>query len=84
MFVAPGNLFLRLTVEQQTTAGAALGTAAALAVADVKRWITLTPVLAAGSVIDTTQRILNAELYINNIRMMILTVLLKVDTSNVL
>lgn len=64
VFVAPGNLFLRLTVEQQTSAGTGLGTAAAIAVTDVKRWITLTPVLATGSVIDTTQRILNAELYI--------------------
>lgn len=54
VYVAPGNLFLRLTVEQQTSAGASMGTAAALAVADVKKNVTLTPVLAAGSVVDST------------------------------
>jgi hypothetical protein len=67
LFTAPGNLFLRLTVEQQTSAGTAKGTALAQAVADVKKWVTLTPVLASGSVIDTTQAISNMELYINNI-----------------
>lgn len=67
LFTAPGNLFLRLTVEQYTSAGASKGTAAAVAVADVKRWVTLTPQLADGSVIDTTQQISNMELYINNI-----------------
>lgn len=54
VYVAPGNLFLRLTTEQQTSAGAGMGTAAALAVADVKKSVTLTPVLASGSVVDTT------------------------------
>ncbi len=67
LFVAPGDLFLRLTVEQQTSAGTGKGTAAAIAVVDVKKWITLTPVLATGSVIDTTQVISNMFLYINNI-----------------
>lgn len=67
LFTAPGNLFLQLTVEQQTSAGASKGTAAALAVSDVKKWITRTPVLASGSIIDTTQRINNMDLYINNI-----------------
>lgn len=67
LFVAPGNLFLRLTVEQQTSAGANLGTAAAVAVTDVKKFQSLVPVLATGSVIDTTQTITSLKLYINNI-----------------
>ena len=67
LFVAPGNLFLRLTVTQQLSTGAAKGTDAALAVSDVKRWVTMTPVLASGSAIDTTQQISNMELYTNNI-----------------
>ncbi|QYB17572.1 major capsid protein [Pacmanvirus S19] len=67
LFTAPGNLFLKLTVEQQTSAGTGKGTAAAQAVEDVKKWVTLTPVLATGSTIDTTQQISLMELYINNI-----------------
>ncbi len=67
LFTAPGNVFLRLTTEFQTSAGAAKGTAAALAVADVKKYVTMTPVLATNSVIDPTQQISNMELYINNI-----------------
>lgn len=67
LFATPGNLFLRLTTELQTSAGAAKGTANALAVADVKKYITLTPVLATGSVINTAQGISNMEIYINNI-----------------
>lgn len=67
LFTAPGNLFLKLTVEQQTSAGTGKGTAAAQAVADVKKWTTLTPQLADNSTIDTTQQISNMELYINNI-----------------
>ncbi len=67
LFVAPGNLFLKLTTETQTSAGTNKGTAAALAVQDVKKYITMTPVLATGSVIDTTQQISLMELYINNI-----------------
>lgn len=67
LFVAPGNLFLRLTVETQTSAGTNKGTAGALALADVKKYITLTPTLATSSVIDTTQTISTMELYINNI-----------------
>lgn len=65
LFTAPGNLFMRLTVSQQTSAGGSKGTAAALAVQDVKRYVTLTPVLATGSNIDSTQQISNMELYIN-------------------
>lgn len=67
VFVAPGNLFLRFTVEQAVSAGGAQGTAAALDVEDVSRWITKTPTLASSSTIDTQQRVLNTELYINNI-----------------
>jgi hypothetical protein len=66
--VAPGNLFLRLTVEQTTSAGTGKGTAAAQAVTDYKRFVTLTPVLAQGSTVNASQQILNMELYINNIR----------------
>jgi hypothetical protein len=68
LFTAPGNLFLKLTVETQTSASVGtMGTAAAIAVTDVKKYITLTPTLATGSVIDTTQQITGMELYTNNI-----------------
>ncbi len=67
LFVAPGNLFARLTVSQQTSAGTNRGLATALAVSDVKTTITKTPVLASGSVIDTTQKITDMNIYINNI-----------------
>jgi hypothetical protein len=65
LFVAPGNLQLRLTTQQQFSAGGGAGTAAALAVERFNTYITYTPVLASGSTIDTNQRILNMELYIN-------------------
>lgn len=68
LFVAPGNLYLRLTVSQQTSiAGAGKGTAAALEVQDVKTYVYQKPVLATGSVIDSTQRIALFELYTNNL-----------------
>jgi len=67
LFTAPGNLFLRTTIEQQTSAGTNKGLATALAVSDVKKWVTLEPVLASGSTIDASQQISNMELYINNI-----------------
>lgn len=68
LFTAPPNLFLRLTVEKQTSADlGSKGTAAAIAVQDVKKYQTLTPVLATGSVINTSQQISKLELYINNI-----------------
>lgn len=67
LFVAPGNLFLRLTVEEQVASGAGAGTAAALAVNAVRKTVTMTPVLATGSTINTTQQITGLELYINNI-----------------
>jgi hypothetical protein len=65
LFVAPGNLFLRLTTETITSSGAGKGTAAALAVTAYSRWVTYSPVLATGSAIDSTQQITNMELYIN-------------------
>lgn len=67
LFVAPGNLFLKVTVIQTISTGIGAGTPAAQGVTDVKRYVTLTPVLAAGSVIDTTQQITTMELYTNNI-----------------
>ena len=66
-FVAPGNLFLRLPRKPCLSAGAAKGTAAALAVTAYQRFVTYSPVLASTSAIDTTQQILNFDLYINNI-----------------
>lgn len=65
--LAPGDLFLRLTVEEQYSQGTGKGTAAAIAVERVKKYITLTPVYASNSVLDATQQITNMELYINNI-----------------
>lgn len=68
LFVAPGNLFYQLTTIQSTSADAGTkGTQAAIAVTDVKKWVTKTPVLAAGSNIDATQQISLMELYTNNI-----------------
>ncbi len=65
LFVAPGNMFLRLTVTQSTSiAGTNKGLSTALEVSDIKKYTTLTPVLATSSVIDTTQTITNMELYI--------------------
>jgi hypothetical protein len=66
LFTAPGNVYLQFTVEATTSAGVGKGTAAALAVVSTQQWITLTPVLC-GSTVDSTQRILNMNLYINNI-----------------
>jgi len=72
LFVAPGNLFLKLTVLQTFAPtgvgiGTGRGTAVAQSVSDVKKWVTLTPTLAAGSAINTTQQITGMDLYINNI-----------------
>jgi hypothetical protein len=67
LFVAPGNLFLRLTAQEQVSAALGRGTANAVAVTAVNTWVTYTPVLAQGSVIDATQAIQNMELYTNNI-----------------
>jgi len=71
VFLAPGNLFYRLTVETQLSASTGQGTVAAQGVTDVKRWVTLTPTLASGASIvlanGSTQAIANMDLYINNI-----------------
>lgn len=68
VFLAPGNLFLELTVEQQTSSDPGTkGTRAAIAVNSVERCTTKTPVLASGSVVSSAQTISNMELYINNI-----------------
>lgn len=65
LFTAPGNLFLRLTVEQIV----ADGTATPVGVTNYNKYQTLTPVLAVGSNIDSTQQIRTFDLYINNIFM---------------
>jgi len=69
LFVAPGDLYLQLTVQQQTSAGVGKGTAAAQGVENVSAWQTLTPVLATDSVIlsDTALGSINMYLYIDNI-----------------
>ncbi len=68
LFVAPGNLFLRLTVQEQTSSDVATkGTAGAIAVTDTKTYVTTTPYLIPNSTIDTTQTFTTMELYINNI-----------------
>ena len=69
VFVAPGNLFLRVTTEKQLSNDATTkGTVAAVAVETVSRSVTETPYLATGSVVDTTTGgINNITLYINNI-----------------
>lgn len=67
VFAAPGNLYLQFDVIKTTSAGVGKGTAAAQAVSDVKRWTTVIPWQVADSTVSTSQRILNMELYINNI-----------------
>jgi hypothetical protein len=69
LFTAPGNLFMRLTVEEQVSTLVSGGSAAALGVGVVNRYVTQTPVLADNSNIDTTQQFGLMELYINNIFM---------------
>jgi Large eukaryotic DNA virus major capsid protein len=67
VFPAPGNLFLKLEVQRQVSAGTDKGLPTALAVQDVQTWTTYVPTLATGSVVNTTQTIQNLSLYINNI-----------------
>lgn len=67
LFTAPGNLYLRTTVQQVTSASTNMGTATAIAVTNVNEYQTKVPVLAAGSNIDVTQQIATMDLYINNI-----------------
>jgi hypothetical protein len=66
VFVAPGNLFLRLTVERVVNS---TGTDVGVAIQSYDKYVTLTPVLAAGSTLDSAQQITNFTLYINNIFM---------------
>jgi hypothetical protein len=65
LFVAPGNLFLRLTVE---TANTADGTSTGINATTYNKYVTLTPVLADTSAIVVPQ-IKTADLYVNNIFM---------------
>lgn len=67
LFVAPGNLFYKVTIEKWFSAGAGAGTQAAVAVTDYQIYVKRTPTLAAGSVIDATQQITTMDLYTNNI-----------------
>jgi hypothetical protein len=69
LYTAPGDLYLRLTVQLQTSNGVGKGTAAAIAVEDVQTYTTLTPVLAANSTVpaDSSLGQLSMDLYINNI-----------------
>lgn len=68
VFPAPGNLYLRLEVQREFSVnGTNKGLPNALEVQDVQNWVTYTPVLATGSVIQTTQTIQTLQLYINNI-----------------
>jgi hypothetical protein len=71
LFTAPGNLFLKLTTEVVThgAGGTNPGTAAGDRVVDYKSYITMTPVLADNSTINSAQTIKTMELYINNIFM---------------
>jgi len=64
VYTAPGNLFLQLTVEEFDNSA---GTAAGTAVTGYRRYVTKRPVLVSGSTVNTSQKILNATLYINNI-----------------
>jgi len=67
VFLAPGNLFLELTVEQQSSTSGTKGLNTAAGVYGVERWTTKTPVLASNSTVSAAQAITNMELYINNI-----------------
>lgn len=64
VFVAPGNLFLRLTTEVYTNAD---GTAAGAAITAYRTCVNWIPVVVPSSVINTNQGISLCELYINNI-----------------
>lgn len=66
LFTAPGNLFLKLTVESFVTTTGLIG-GAVVQPGGVQRYITHTPVLVNNSTIDSTQQISTMDLYINNI-----------------
>jgi len=67
LYVTPGDLCLKTTTSIFTTAGVGTGTAAGVGIAAVKKYVTYTPTLASGSTINSAQRILKLDLYINNI-----------------
>jgi hypothetical protein len=67
LFVAPGNLFYRLAISQQRSAGVNAGLIDAQSVTNDNTSVTITPVLASNSVIDTTQKILDMNLFIDNL-----------------
>jgi len=68
LFLAPGNLFLRTTVEEQYSAvGPVPPDVTAVDVTEVKRWVLTSPVLAPSSTLPVNQTIRTFELYVNNI-----------------
>lgn len=64
--VAPGNLFLRLTTEVFTSAGAGKGTPAAVALDSYSKYETFEPVVVSQSTV-AAQEVESVDLYINNI-----------------
>lgn len=64
LFVAPGNLFLKLTTEVFDNAD---GLDDGAAIVSYKRYETLEPVVVPTSTIDTNQSVSTIDLYINNI-----------------
>jgi len=67
LYRAPGDLYLRTTVEVRTDAGGiGTGTAIAQGVHTVDRQVTMEPVLISDSVVSTTQT-LDSELYMNSL-----------------
>lgn len=65
LYVAPGNLYLQLTVE---TANTNNGTSTGTGVTNYNKYVTLTPVLADNSTVNAPTFDL-IDLYINNIFM---------------
>jgi hypothetical protein len=64
VFVAPGNLFLRLKTEVFANA---TGTSAGAAITSYNVSSTQVPVVVPSSIVNTAQNITTMELYINNI-----------------
>lgn len=67
VFTAASNLFLRLTTEEFTSAGAGKGTKAAVALQTYRRSVTQEPVVVPTSTVSSTQNVNTIDLYINNI-----------------